>query len=166
MKRSVLGLLLIAGFVAALPAAQGQAALLKESAAAPSPSNSSAAPDPFAVLPGPPVAADKPARLNAGDWSMIGSAAALRILDYTTTEKAMAYPQYFHESVLPSALVHNKAGFAAFQGSTVVADYAAYRFLVRHHLRSIAMTGQFIYDSAMLFQVIDNYRTLGKVGLR
>ncbi len=115
MQRLVLVLSLIAGFVSASLAAQGQAALLKESAAAPSASNLSPAPDPFAVLPNPPLPADKPPRLNAADGSMIGAAAALRVLDYTTTERAMAYPQYFHESILPSALVHNKAGFAAFR---------------------------------------------------
>lgn len=91
---------------------------------------------------------------------------SLRVLDYTTTEKAMEYPQYFHEDILPGSLVHNKAGFAAFQASTVVANYYAYRFLVHHHLRSIAIIGQYAYDSAIGFQVLENYQTLGKVPTR
>jgi hypothetical protein len=125
---------------------------------------SSRAGDPYASIQAAPTLSPMPT-LHAFDWAAIAGGGALRVLDYTTTEKALSYPQYFHEDVLPSALVHSKAGFAAFQAATVGADYAAYRYLVHHNLRTMAAVGQYLYDSAMLFQVASNYQTLGKVHL-
>lgn len=106
-----------------------------------------------------PGAEQKP-RLHLYDWSMIGAAAILRGLDYTSTESAMARPQYFHEDILPTALVKSKPGFAAFQAGTVALNYGAYRLLVRHNLRSLARASQYMYVGVMTFQVAHNYQTL------
>jgi hypothetical protein len=137
-------------------------------APAPMPSSSSSlVPEPLSGTPAfmpvirtPIPAADQKPRLHFMDWSLLGAAAALRALDYTSTEAAMARPQYFHEDILPSALVHNKAGFAAFQAGTVAVNYEAYRFLVRHNRRSLARLSQYMYVSVMTFQVAHNYQTL------
>ncbi len=110
-----------------------------------------------------PEASEKGPRLNALDWSMLGAAASLRVLDFTSTEKALSQPQYFHEAILPQALVKNKPGFAAFQAGTVVLNYGAYRLLVRHHMRSVAQVSQYVYVGAMTFQVAHNYQLLGSV---
>ncbi|HEX4036935.1 MAG TPA: hypothetical protein VHX37_02670 [Acidobacteriaceae bacterium] len=107
-----------------------------------------------------PTAEQKP-RLDFLDWSLIGAAAALRGLDWASTESALARPQYFHEAVLPNALVRNKAGFAAFQAGTVAVNYEAYKFLVRHNRRSLARLSQYMYVGIMTLQVAHNYQTLG-----
>jgi hypothetical protein len=95
------------------------------------------------------------------DWSMLGAAATLRVLDYTSTEKALGEPQSFHEAMLPNALVKNKPAFAAFEAGTVGLNYVAYRFLVRHDKRSLARASQYLYVGIMTFQVAHNYQLLG-----
>jgi len=113
------------------------------------------------VYPVQAPAQEKGPRLHALDWSLIGAAAALRALDYTSTESAMAQPQLFHEGVLPQKLVNNKAAFAVFQADTVAINYLGYRLLVRHHMRSLALVSQYVYVGAMTFQVAHNYQLLG-----
>lgn len=110
-----------------------------------------------------PQTAEKAPGLRFLDWSMLGASAALRVLDYTSTEKALSEPQYYHEAMLPSALVKNKPAFAAFQAGTVAVNYEAYRFLVRHNKRSLARAAQYVYVGAMTFQVAHNYQTLGTI---
>lgn len=109
-----------------------------------------------------PVEIKKP-KLNVMDWSLLGAASMLRVLDYTSTEKAMADPSHFREAMLPTALVENKPAFAAFQAATVGANYFAYRLLVRHHMRGLAQAAQYVYVSGMTFQVARNYQTLGSI---
>jgi len=116
----------------------------------------------FAVAPEPQAKVQAP-RLNWLDWSGIGAAAALRVLDYTSTEKALVYPQYFHENMLPTALVKNKPGFAAFQAGTVAVNFEAYRVLVWHHRRPLALMSQSLYVGAMAYQVGSNYQLLGRI---
>ena len=116
----------------------------------------------FAVTPEPQAKIQAPP-LNWLDWSGIGAAAALRVLDYTSTETALTYPQYFHENMLPTALVKNKPGFAAFQAGTVALNFEAYRVLVRHHRRSLALMSQSLYVGAMGYQVGSNYQLLGRI---
>lgn len=133
--------------------------------AAPDPSASgSPYADPFAVIRAPqPAVPAKPPHLNLLDWSGIAAGATLRVLDYTTTEKALAHPQYFHEDILPTALVKNKPAFAAFQAGTVALNYEAYRLLVRHNMRPLAQVSQYLYLGIMTAQVSTNYQTLGKI---
>jgi hypothetical protein len=108
-----------------------------------------------------PQPVEKKPGLKVLDWSMLGATAALRVLDYTTTEKALTEPQYYHEAMLPQGLVKNKPAFAAFEAGTVGVNYMAYRILVRHNMRSLARASQFVYVGVMTFQVAHNYQTLG-----
>jgi hypothetical protein len=109
-----------------------------------------------------PQAQEKAPGLKVMDWTLLGASAALRVLDYTSTEKALSEPQYYHEAMLPEALVKNKPAFAAFQAGTVAVNFEAYRFLVHHNKRSLARAAQYVYVGAMTFQVAHNYQTLGQ----
>lgn len=110
-----------------------------------------------------PQYTEKKPGLRPFDWGLIGAAATLRVLDFTTTEKALTEPQYFHEAQLPQALVKNKPAFAAFEAGTVGVNYVGYRLLVRHNMRSLARISQYVYVSALTFQVSHNYQLLGNV---
>ncbi len=131
--------------------------------------SSSALPGTAAFMPGyyPVERAPQPAKiepkLKVLDWSLIGAASMLRVLDYASTEKALADPSQFHEAMLPTKLVENKAAFAAFQAATVGVNYTAYKLLVRHHMRPLARAAQYVYVSGMAFQVARNYQALGNV---
>lgn len=109
-----------------------------------------------------PQMEEKKPGLKILDWSMLGAAATLRALDYTSTEKALTEPQYYHEAMLPNGLVKNKPAFAAFEAGTVALNYGAYRYLVRHDRRGLARAAQFVYVGAMTFQISHNYQTLGQ----
>lgn len=112
----------------------------------------------FAIAPASSSAAAQPQpKLQLADWTLIGAASTMRVLDYTTTETCMAHPQIFHEVILPDALVDNKPALAAFEASTAVANYYAYRYLVRRHHRMEARAGEAIYDAMMGTAVSINY---------
>ena len=96
------------------------------------------------------------------DWSLLGSAAALRFLDYKSTVKAMSDPANFREVELPNALVHNRPAFGAFEAGMVVTNYYAYRFFVEHRHRRLARIGQIMNLSAMAWTVGRNYYELNK----
>lgn len=131
--------------------------------------SSSALPSGSGFMPGyypvqrAPQRVDKKPKLRVFDWSLIGAAGMLRVLDYTSTEQALNNPQHLREAMLPVALVENKPAFAAFEAATVGANYFAYRMLVRHHMRSLARVGQYVYVSAMAFTVARNYQAIGSV---
>ena len=169
MKTSSLALLSLPIFVLSLvftSSAQTTVALVD--APTPIASSSSLLSDPaggssafISVQQVPTPDAEHKQRLHLYDWSMIGAAAVLRGLDFTSTESAMSRPQYFHEDILPAALVRNKPAFAAFQAGTVAVNYEAYKYLVHHNLRSLARVSQYMYVGVMTFQVAHNYQTLG-----
>lgn len=123
-----------------------------------------ASPSPMAIAPAvswSPANAASP-RLHLADWSLISVASTFRVLDYTTTETCAAHPNLFHEDILPEALVHSKPGLASFEASTVVANYYAYRFLVRRHHGTMARVGQAIYDGMMGSAISINYYGINK----
>lgn len=101
------------------------------------------------------------ARLTLEDWSLLGAAGVLRYLDYQSTEKCASDPRDFTENELPEALVHNKPGFAGFEGGTVVANYYAYRWVARRH-RRLARLGQMINLGAVGEAVGGNYAALAE----
>ena len=109
-----------------------------------------------------PQAQEKGPRLNVLDWTLLGAAGTLRVLDFTSTEKALTEPQYYHEAMLPQGLVKNKPAFAAFQAGTVALNFEGYRFLVHHNRRGLARVAQFAYVGAMTFQIAHNYQVLGQ----
>lgn len=128
-----------------------------------SPGNSAA--DPTAAIMQAPAAV-QPARMHLMDWTLLGVGATLRMLDYTSTERGLEHPQYLHEGTLPSALVHNKPAFAAFEAGTVALNVGAYRMLVRHNMRSLARISQYMYVGVMTGQVARNYQLIGEVPAR
>jgi hypothetical protein len=91
------------------------------------------------------------------NWSLLGAAGGLRFLDYKSTEKCLTDPAICREVLLPQALVQNKPGFGAFEAGTVVANYYAYRFFLRHDHRTLAGLGQYIYLGSMAWTVGQNY---------
>jgi len=116
-----------------------------------------------AIMPVPVrPAIDPRIRFAAQDWVLLGSVAALRFGDYKSTVKAVSDPANFREVELPQALVHNKPGFAAFETSTVVANYYAYRFFVRRDHRTLARLGQYVNIGCVAWTVGNNYYGLQK----
>jgi hypothetical protein len=101
-------------------------------------------------------------KMSAYDWSLLGAAAALRFLDYRTTVQFTEDPADFREVELPRALVRSRAALGAFEASTVVVNYFAYRSLVGHHHRKMAQVGQSIYIGVMAGTVAWNYDQLNQ----
>jgi hypothetical protein len=126
---------------------------------------SSTASGPAAAITEVPPAV-QPSRMHLMDWTLLGMGATLRMLDYTSTEKGLQRPQYLHEGMLPSALVHNQPAFAAFEAGTVALNVGAYRLLVRHNMRSLARISQYMYVGVMTGQVARNYQLIGDVPAR
>ncbi len=94
------------------------------------------------------------------DWALLSAGAGLRFLDYKSTVKAMSDPADFREVELPNALVRCRPGLGAFEASTVVANYYAYRFFVDHRHRKLARWGQAINLVALGWTVGRNYYEL------
>jgi hypothetical protein len=101
-----------------------------------------------------PVAAKKPV---LGDWNLAGSVVATRVLDWTSTEECIRRP-WCHEAELPNALVHNKVGFAAFEGAMSVASILPQYELTKHGHRKLAWLGQAVDVGVMAYTVNVNYR--------
>jgi hypothetical protein len=100
--------------------------------------------------------------LTPTDWALLGAGATLRFLDYKSTVKAMSDPANFREVELPNALVHCRPGLGAFEASTVVGNYYAYRFFVEHRHRKLARWGQAINLAAVGWTVGRNYYELNE----
>ncbi len=107
-------------------------------------------------------AAEQQPGLVPMDWALLGAGAGLRLLDYKTTVKAMSDPANFREVELPNALVHCRPGLGAFEASTVVGNYYAYRFFVEHRHRKLARWGQVINLAALGWTVGRNYYELNE----
>lgn len=168
MKTSLVAFLLPSFLLGLAVTCSAQTTIALVDAPSPMESSSSLLPEPAGGTPAaymavervPLPSAEQKPRLHFADWSLLGAATVLRGLDWTSTESALARPQYFHEAMLPSALVENEAGFAAFQAGTVALNYEAYKYLVRHKRRSLARVSQLMYIGVMSFQVASNYQTL------
>lgn len=115
-----------------------------------------------AILPVRRSVPDRKPSLGFTDWTLLGAGAALRFLDYKSTVKCMSDPANFREVELPSALVHNRPAFGAFEASTVVANYYVYRLFAEHHHRGLARFGQIINLGAMAWTVGRNYYELNE----
>ena len=82
---------------------------------------------------------------------------ATRVLDWTSTEECIRRP-WCHEAELPNALVHNKVGFAAFEGAMSVASILPQYELTKHGHRKLAWLGQAVDVGVMAYTVNVNYR--------
>jgi hypothetical protein len=94
---------------------------------------------------------------GAVDWSLAGSVVVARALDWTSTEECLRRP-WCREAELPTALVKNKFGFAAFEGAvsgfSILAQYEVSR---KGHKR-LARWGQGVDLGALAYSVVHNYR--------
>jgi hypothetical protein len=116
-----------------------------------------------AILPvGRRPALDQRVGLAPADWVLLGAGAALRLLDYKSTVKAMSDPADFREDELPNALVHCRPGLGAFEAGTVVVNYYAYRLFVEHRHRRMARWGQIANLAALGWTVGRNYYELNE----
>jgi hypothetical protein len=92
------------------------------------------------------------------DWTLAGSVAATRFLDWTSTEECGRRPYgQCHEANLPNALVHNKVGFALYETAcTAGLVFAQYELTKLGH-RRLARIGQAVNLSYMGKIVGHNY---------
>jgi hypothetical protein len=160
LRHGVASLLFPLLVVLSSPLARAQQNVLRAGADLPSPPapGSSSAELAAAIM---PVVAPRPVSLQRRsltlyDWSLLAAAGTLRFFDYKTTEKCLSDPADFHEVELPTSLVSNKPAFAAFESSTVVANYFAYRLVARRH-RTLARLGQYINIGSIGSAVGGNY---------
>jgi hypothetical protein len=95
---------------------------------------------------------------HAVDWTLAGSVAATRFLDWTSTEECGRRPYgQCHEANLPNALVHNKVGFALYETAcTAGLVFAQYELTKLGH-RRLARIGQAVNLSYMGKIVGHNY---------
>jgi hypothetical protein len=95
---------------------------------------------------------------HAVDWTLAGSIAATRFLDFSSTEECLRRPYIqCHEANLPNALVHNKVGFALYETAcTAGLVFAQYELTKLGH-RRLARIGQAVNLSYMGKIVGHNY---------
>jgi hypothetical protein len=103
-----------------------------------------------------PVAAKKPV-FGIVDWNLAGALVATRVLDWTSTEECIRRP-WCREAELPNALVHNKVGFAAFEGAISAVSILPQYELTKHGHRKLAWIGQAVDVGVMAYTVNVNYR--------
>jgi hypothetical protein len=93
---------------------------------------------------------------GALDWTLAGSVVVGRALDWTSTEECLRRP-WCREAELPTVLVKNKVGFAAFEavvsGFSILAQYE----MTRHGHRRLARLGQSIDVGSIWYSVLHNY---------
>jgi hypothetical protein len=96
------------------------------------------------------------------DWSLAGSVVATRALDWTSTEECLRRPwKQCHEGELPSTLVKNRAGFAAYEAAVSAFSILAQYEMTRHGHRRVARLGQGVDVGFIGYTVMHNYRMAG-----
>jgi hypothetical protein len=115
------------------------------------------------LLPSAPTpAAVKMRVFGIVDWSLAGSVVAARALDWSSTEQCLRRPfQQCREDELPTALVKNEAGFAAYEAAVSALSILAQYELTRHGHRRLARLGQGIDGASIGYTVVHNYRMAG-----
>jgi hypothetical protein len=114
-------------------------------------------PNSLAPFPSAPIPRAAAPVFGVVDWSLAGSVVIARALDWTSTEECLRRP-WCREAELPTVLVKNKVGFAAFEavasGFSVLAQYE----ITRHGHKRLARLGQSIDLGAIGYSVLHNYR--------
>jgi hypothetical protein len=95
---------------------------------------------------------------HAVDWTLAGSIAATRFLDWTSTEECLrrSYIQC-HEANLPNALVHNKVGFSLYETACTAGLVFAQHELTKLGHKRLARIGQAVDFALTAHSVINNY---------
>jgi hypothetical protein len=121
-------------------------------------SHAYAEPNPMPSLPSAPIPlVVKSPLFGVVDWSLAGSVVMARALDWKSTEECLRRP-WCREAELPTVLVKNKVGFAAFEagvsGFSILAEYE----MTRRGHRRLARLGQSIDVGSIGYSVLHNYR--------
>jgi hypothetical protein len=112
------------------------------------------------LLPDAPIAAAVKMRVfGAVDWSLAGSVLMSRTLDWTSTEECLRRPwRQCHEVELPTGLVENKLGFAAFEAAVSGLSILAQYEMTRHGHRRLVRLGQTVDVGSIGYAVVHNYK--------
>jgi hypothetical protein len=95
---------------------------------------------------------------HAVDWTLAGSIATARFLDWTSTEECGRRPYgQCHEANLPNALVHNKVGFALYETACTAGLVLAQYELTKLGHRRLARIGQAVDFALTAHTVVHNY---------
>jgi hypothetical protein len=93
------------------------------------------------------------------DYSLVATIVSERVLDFTSTEECIRRPAaQCHEVELPTALVRNKAAFAAFEAGTASLSLFEQYELTKHGHRKLAWAIQGANAAFMGFVVSHNYK--------
>jgi hypothetical protein len=115
-------------------------------------------PNSLSSLPSAPKpAAVKSHLFGTVDWTLAGSVVVARALDWTSTEECLRRP-WCHEVELPTVLVKNKVGFAAFEAGVSAFSILAQYEMTRHGHRRLERLGQSIDVGSIGYSVLHNYR--------
>jgi hypothetical protein len=115
------------------------------------------------LLPSAPTSAAVKMRVfGIGDWSLAASVVAARALDWTSTERCLHRPwQQCHEGELPTGLVKNEAGFAAYETGVSALSILVQYEMTRHGHRRLARLVQGIDVAFIGYTVVHNYQMTG-----
>jgi hypothetical protein len=111
-------------------------------------------------LPNAPAPVTAPSvHLGVVDYSLAAAIVSERLLDFTSTEQCIRRPAaQCHEVELPTALVRNKAAFAAFEAGTASLSPLEQYELTKHGHRKLAWAIQGANAAFMGFVVSHNYK--------
>lgn len=99
----------------------------------------------------------KPGLLTRTEFALVVMDAGARAMDWVSTEECQRRPWSCHEAELPTALVRNKAGFAALEGSEVAAEALLAHLLHKRHHDRLAELGQSVEIGCVTATVLHNY---------
>jgi hypothetical protein len=117
-------------------------------------------PTSLSSLPGAPVAVNvkAPRVFSKVDWTVAADVVAVNVLDFTSTERGLAHPDRFRETVLPQSLVHNEAAFIAYKAGITSLEILGQWELSRHGHRKLARIAQAAVIGFTLRTDISNYQ--------
>jgi hypothetical protein len=124
------------------------------------------------ILSGPMLAASaespvKEPKFDRTDWALLSAVAGSRALDTYSTRWMLG--QGDHELILPGFVVNHTPVLAGVEAGSVVADYFATRYLMRHHhpkLAKIALMADFAADAPGAIHNLFLKPGVAKVGAR
>jgi hypothetical protein len=106
-------------------------------------------------------AATTPHVFHATDYALAAGVFVARAGDWASTEECLRRPYaQCHEVELPNALVHSKAGFAAFSFGVSAASFVFQYELTKHGHRTIARVFTAAHIGMASATVIHNYQLI------
>jgi hypothetical protein len=103
----------------------------------------------------------RPHVFHAADYALAAGVFVARAGDWASTEECLRRPYaQCHEVELPNALVHSKAGFAAFSFGVSAASFVFQYELTKHGHRTIARVFTAAHIGMASATVIHNYQLI------